>query len=142
MLKVIAAIALLGSLSTIAIVPVSNSSLGSRPAFKVDGLETRANASARSYMSPRLAGEPVVFCLSGGGQCGKPAADAFCRSNGFEKAVTFQRDSLQSDPAKLRFRQIKCWRPQVAAEPDVIIEPAGVSLTSNAAAKTDQPTTR
>ena len=101
MLKVIAAIALLGSVSTIAIVPASNSSLGSRPAFKVDGLETRANAAARNYMSPRLAGEPVVFCLSGGSQCGKPAADAFCRSNGSEKAVTFQRDSLQSDPAKL-----------------------------------------
>jgi hypothetical protein len=135
MLKVIAAIALLGSVSTIAIVSTSDSSLGSRTAFKV-------NAATRNYVSPRLAGKPVVFCLSGGSQCGKPAADAFCRSNRFEKAVTFQRDGVQLDPAKLRFRQIKCWRPQVAAEPDIIIQPAGVSLTSNTAAKSDQLTTR
>jgi hypothetical protein len=135
MLKVIAAIALLGSVSTIAIVSTSDSSLGSRPAFKV-------NAATRNYVSPRLAGKPVAFCLSGGSQCGKPAADAFCRSDGFEKAVTFQRDGVQLDPAKLRFRQIKCWRPQVAAEPDIIIQPAGVSLTSNTAAKSDQLTTR
>src|SRR5262245_51853533 len=115
MLKVSAAIALLGCISTIAIVSTSGSSLGSRPAFKVNGPETRANAAARNYMSPSLAGKPVVFCLSGGSQCGKPAADAFCRSSGFEKAVTFQRDSVQLDPAKLRFRQIKCWPHELAA---------------------------
>jgi len=49
----------------------------------------------------------VLFRLSGWNRCGKPAADAFCRSKGFKDAFTFQRNESQASTAT-NFRQINC----------------------------------
>ena len=131
----IAAATLLSGVSALGVIPASDALIASRPGFKVDRLATRADTGVRNYLSPRLNGKPVAFCLSSASQCGKEAADAFCRENGFAEALTFRRDSVQSDPAKLRFGQIKCWHPQVAVDADVIIELAGAAATSNLVAK-------
>jgi hypothetical protein len=73
---------------------------------KVDRADALATSSVRNYMSPRTNGGPVAFCLSPPKYCGKHAADAFCRSKGFDEALSYQRETM--DPTKLSFRQIKC----------------------------------
>ena len=83
-------------------------------------LATPAEASSvRNYFSPTLDGIRVAACLSGGG-CGKPAADAFCKGQGFEKAMIFERQpsaetrSLDSGAlckggSCVAFKQVKCF---------------------------------
>ena len=138
MFRMIAAATLLSGVSALGVIPASDPSIASRPGFKADRPETRADTGPRNYLSPRRNGNPVAFCLSSASQCGKEAADAFCRGNGFAEALTFRRDSDQSDAAKLRFREIKCWHPHVAVDADVIIELAGAAVTSNAVVKSDR----
>jgi hypothetical protein len=118
MFKIIATAILLGGLSTMIVIPTLERSSPSRPAFATDRLVSQTQSGARNYQAPHLHGEPVAFCLLGGSQCGKEAADAFCRGNGFAEALTFRRDSIQPDPAKLHFRQIKCSRPKVTVDTD------------------------
>lgn len=43
----------------------------------------------KTFLNPKLRGFPVDHCLSFGQQCDQPAADFFCRSQGFAKAVGF-----------------------------------------------------
>ena len=84
-----------------------------------------AEANVRSYFSPQLDGERLSFCLQSSGHCGKPVADAFCRFQGYEEAVLFQREELPAQAVPilyadtgercsadscLGFRQIKCRR--------------------------------
>jgi hypothetical protein len=114
MFKIIAAATLMGGLSALVVIPPSNISTPARPAFTTDQLPPRIDTVTRNYLSPHLIGQPVSFCLLGRSQCGKQAADAFCRSNGFGEALIFRRDSMQADPANLYFHQIKCWKPEVA----------------------------
>jgi hypothetical protein len=90
----------------------------------------------RNYLSPRLNGNRVAFCFTGEGRCGKEAADSFCRDNGFKEAITFQRDRVQSNSARLRFRQIKCWHPQVSMSAQQEFKPAVIA--SNAVAKSNR----
>jgi hypothetical protein len=89
-------------------------------------LSLQAQAAARSYSKPSLLGQPVHHCLADGNTCGKPAADAFCRLNGYENALNFR---LQRDPGQIStsivvdsgrllkspeaqpFQMVKCWRP-------------------------------
>jgi hypothetical protein len=117
MFKFIGIATLLGGVCTMVVMPTPDrSSPSPPPQFKIDRLEILADTTTRNYISPRLNGEPVAFCRIGRSQCGKEAADAFCRSFGFEEARTFRRDSMQLDPTKLYFQQIKCWYPEVAAD--------------------------
>jgi hypothetical protein len=85
-----------------------------------------ASAAARSYSNPVHLGEYIHQCLADGFTCGKPAADAFCRLEGYENALSFR---LQRDPARIStavmldsgrvlrgadaqpFDAVKCWRP-------------------------------
>ena len=140
MLKIIAATTLLAGASTMVGIPAFDSSGTSPRVAKADRIALQIDTGIRNYLSPRLNGNRVAFCLTDGSQCGKEAADAFCRGNGFSEAITFQRDHVQSNSTRLRFRQIKCWHPQVAAgtEQDVITELAGVPQTSNAAIKSNR----
>jgi hypothetical protein len=117
MLKIIAAATLVGGLSAMVVIPPSNRSDPPRLALTTD-LETRTDTGTRNYLLSQLIGQPVSFCISGGNQCGKQAADAFCRSNGFGEALIFRRDSMQADPANLYFHQIKCWKPKVGVPAD------------------------
>ena len=53
---------------------------------------TVAEAGVRNFFSPLLEGSRIDACLTGG-VCGKPAADAFCKAQGYDKALIFQRES-------------------------------------------------
>lgn len=77
-----------------------------------------AEAGMRTFFQPALDGARIDACL-GSGICGKPAADAFCRSEGYDKALNFERQSfantLALDTGKqcagescTAFRQVKC----------------------------------
>ena len=78
-----------------------------------------AEAGVRNYFSPQFEGASVDACLTTG-ECGKPAADAFCKLQGYDNAMIFQRrpsamtrqiDSGQtcSSNACTAFSQVKCF---------------------------------
>ena len=51
----------------------------------------QAHASeVRNYFTPQLGGHRIHACLSDGA-CGKAAADAFCKIEGYDEAMLFQR---------------------------------------------------
>ena len=72
----------------------------------------------RSYFAPMLQGQRINACLSDGA-CGKAAADAFCRIEGYDQAMLFQRERASQarliDSDKVcdgnctSFRQVKCF---------------------------------
>jgi hypothetical protein len=79
-----------------------------------------SQADVRSYFAPAVDGNRLDACLTGVGDCGKPAADAFCKGQGFETAILFQRQAATdtkrlgsgescSGAACTGFRQIKCY---------------------------------
>jgi hypothetical protein len=109
MFKIIAASALISGLS--AIVALPNGPSSTHAIFNADK-QRRTEPVTRSYLLTEPRGVPVFFCIEAGNLCGKPAADAFCRSHGFSEALTFQRNSLQRDLASLYFHQIKCWQSE------------------------------
>ena len=76
-------------------------------------------AGVRNYFAPQFEGTSVDACLTTG-ECGKPAADSFCKLQGYDKAMIFERepsamtrriDSGQtcSATACTAFRQVKCF---------------------------------
>ena len=83
---------------------------------------TASGAAGRSDFSPAWDEAPLEACLEVSGSCGKPAADAFCRANGYAESILFQRLPLQATRrldsgqtcnlgACMGFRQIKCYSP-------------------------------
>jgi hypothetical protein len=81
-----------------------------------------AEAAVRNYFAPELDGARLDACLSGETTCGKPAADAFCKAQGFSEALIFQRETGVStkrlDSGEIceggnciAFKQIKCFSP-------------------------------
>jgi hypothetical protein len=101
---------------------------------KGDRVVMHQTREVRNYDRPRRNGNRIAFCLTAVGTCGKPAADAFCRSNDFEGALTFQRERMEGHGAQLRFLRIKCWRSQAAAASEV----AGAVVNSNTSAKSNR----
>ncbi len=78
-----------------------------------------ADAGVRNFFSPTHQGGRVDACLSGG-VCGKPAADAFCKVQGYDHALIFQRETsvetrvidsgnLCTGAACTAFKQVKCF---------------------------------
>ena len=51
-----------------------------------------AHAAVRNFFAPGFDGARLDSCLSSASDCGKPAADAFCRKEGFTEALIFQRE--------------------------------------------------
>lgn len=76
-------------------------------------------ATVREYFAPRVDGKRLDSCLADARDCGKPAADAFCKIQGFDFALLFQREAV-ADTIRLAngglcsgascnsFKQIKC----------------------------------
>jgi hypothetical protein len=73
----------------------------------------------RNFFAPSLEGNRIAACLQGGKACGKPAADAFCRTSGYGPALMFQREPVATTRTIgsgemcrtgtcVSFRQIKC----------------------------------
>lgn len=78
-----------------------------------------AEAGVRNFFLPEIAGARVDACLEAG-TCGKPAADFFCKVQGYDRAMIFQREaSAQSrriDSGQIcatgactAFKQVKCF---------------------------------
>ncbi len=82
-------------------------------------LTAPAGAGVRNFFTPEIDGARVDACL-GAGDCGKAAADAFCKVQGYDRATLFQREpsalSRVLDTGRLcstgsctAFRQVKCF---------------------------------
>ncbi len=75
-------------------------------------------AQVRNFFAPEVEGARIDACLDSGA-CGKPAADAFCKVQGYDHAMIFQREGFAStriidsgkacDGACTTFRQVKCF---------------------------------
>ena len=115
MLKSIAISTVVIGVCTISVIP-DKSNPSATQFFKFSRLETLSNPRNRNFVSPRLNGEAVAFCRRDINECGKTAADAFCREFGFEEARTYRRDSIEPDLAKLTFQQIRCWHPEITVD--------------------------
>ena len=94
-------------------------------------LAPAAQAASRTFFTPKLGGQPIGFCLTTAGGCGKAAADHFCRSSGFDTALTFQRRQVMSDGGEepTGFTQIKCYKPTIegSSKPTAVTNTAGKS---------------
>jgi hypothetical protein len=81
-----------------------------------------AEAAVRNYFAPQWDGIRLDACLTAVSTCGKPAADAFCKAQGFTEALIFQRETgvstkrlhsgeLCEGDSCTAFKQIKCFSP-------------------------------
>lgn len=87
-------------------------------ALLVSACAPASAAQVRNFFSPVVEGVRVDACLEGG-ECGKPAADAFCRAQGYDHAMIFQRERFSAtrmvdtgkacSEACTAFRQVKCF---------------------------------
>jgi hypothetical protein len=119
MFKLIGAAMLMAGVSAMIGVPASHGPSLSASAVILDG--QAPDIRARNFLLPQPLGDPLPFCLVDESQCGKPAADAFCRRNGYGEALTFLRDGMQPDLASVQFRQIKCWHPVTVGSSKLIL---------------------
>jgi hypothetical protein len=87
---------------------------------------TSAEASTRSYFSPKADGVVIGACLADGTSCGKMAADAFCKKEGFAESILFAREAVTTarilDSGAMcegesceAFKRIKCYQPKEEA---------------------------
>ncbi len=51
---------------------------------------SEADARARTFNRPTLFGDRLSACYGSGGGCGKPVADAYCVSRGYENALSYR----------------------------------------------------
>jgi hypothetical protein len=87
----------------------------------------QTHASTRSYSFPMQGDHRLSACLADGATCGKPVADAFCKTQGFAESIMFAREKvdaarpfdLPDDKAagpQDAFKRIKCYQPVTPAQ--------------------------
>ena len=115
--------------------------LGCFIAATIAGVDLAA-AETGNFNAPSVRGVRLDYCRHFGSQCGKPAADLFCRENGFAESVRFLIDEniggrgiqtlvfgdgrLCEGPNCSGFRTITCSRPDQQAAP--ILAPPAIIL--------------
>ena len=85
-----------------------------------------AQAETKTFNQPMHMGDRLDICLQWGINCGKPAADAFCQTRGYQKSSghTIAHDVGAVTPTRLlstgakcdqgfcdAFQAISCWKP-------------------------------
>jgi hypothetical protein len=60
------------------------------------GQHPRALNAQEGFRAPRINGTRLDWCLVFGEQCGQPAADEFCRHQGFKAALRFEIEHMVS----------------------------------------------
>ena len=111
-----------------------------------------ASAETRSFNSPTVKGVRLDWCKHWARECGKPAADLYCREQGYQTAASFAIDHnvgsrgistvvfgdgrICKAPTCSAFRTITCERAQPAKKP----EPEAPAVTLAVPGKTLQPT--
>jgi hypothetical protein len=82
----------------------------------------QTQAATRSYSFPPESKSRIGTCLADGTSCGKTAADAFCKKQGFAESIMFAREKAVSvrildsgamceGDACEAFKRIKCYEP-------------------------------
>jgi hypothetical protein len=98
-----------------------------------------AESETSSFNDPSVRGQRLDYCRHFGSACGKPAADLFCRENGFDEAQRFVIDPnigargvstlvfgdgrLCQGPTCSGFRVIMCMRPDKNPPPAIMVVP-------------------
>jgi hypothetical protein len=60
--------------------------------FVLLGAASAAEAETATFSHPSWMGDRLDWCVNWSESCGKPAADAFCKAQGFAYATSFARD--------------------------------------------------
>ena len=111
-------------------------------------LSSLASAATQTFSSPSVRGVRLDWCAHFGTGCGQPAADLFCRENGFTSAGRFSIDAnigrrgvatlvfgdgrLCSGPDCSGFRAITCTKVDAAVPGPVgPVAPSGPAVTVN-----------
>lgn len=55
----------------------------------------------KTFGNPKIQGTRLDWCFSWAASCGKPAADAYCRSKGFGRAASFQKAENVGVPTRI-----------------------------------------
>jgi hypothetical protein len=73
-------------------------------------LSTPASAAEARYKNPKIGGYALDYCKKWGKECGKPAADAYCRKKGYRQALKY---SVKKDtpPTKVISSDQVCQAP-------------------------------
>jgi hypothetical protein len=100
-------------------------------AFCTLALAGSALAESQSFSNPKVGGQRLDICLTWGADCGKPAADAWCASKGFENSTNhaIASDIGATTPTRLLstgalcdqdfcdgFSQITCFKASPASQ--------------------------
>jgi hypothetical protein len=86
-----------------------------------------ALAVEKTFPKPKQGGDRLDWCLNWGTDCGKPAADAFCKAKGYDKSNDFAEapDIGGSTPTRLISTNALCDQPYCDGFGYITCEKAG-----------------
>jgi len=105
---------------------------------------SEGSAASKTIFKPMFNGNRLDWCMKWSEDCGRPAADAYCRAQGFVRATWFQPEKHigARSPTRLigtgatcdlahcdGFRQITCLKQTIVAAPRAKSEGARAGVT-------------